>query len=471
MTTFAPTSLSGVRIAGEAAVVENPWTFTVTDAATDEPIATLLGGGVAEAKSALDSSADAFPAWSDTPVAQRVTALRAIAAELLDKEKTEDLTRLLSRETGKRLSEARAEVEFSAGFFDVYAELLESRTDTVLDVVPGVRHEVGQRPLGVVVVLTPWNFPLSLPARKIAPALAAGCTVLFKPSEVAARSALRLAEIIERHVPLGVVNTALGAPEEISDVWLSDPRVRGLSFTGSTRVGRILAAAVAPRFVRTVMELGGSSPFVVTEDADIARAVDVLMIAKFRNNGQACIAANTVWVHRSRQDEFVAKLTDAMNGLVLGDPLDPATTLGPLATAGDAPRIAELVEQAERGGATTVRASVTVPDRGRFMAPVLSINPAADSRIVTEEIFGPALAILAYDDVEEALAATRDNDFGLGGYVVGPDDRAVEIARRLDVGIVGVNTATPNTPQVPFGGLKDSGMGVERVPRPGWMPS
>jgi succinate-semialdehyde dehydrogenase/glutarate-semialdehyde dehydrogenase len=331
-----------------------------------------------------------------------------------------------------------------------------------LDRVPGIRHEVTQHPLGVVAVITPWNFPVSIPARKIAAALAAGCTVLFKPSEVAPSPALLLAEIVDRQVPGGVLSCVAGDPAAITASWLGDQRVRGMSFTGSTRVGGLLAQRAAGRFLPCVLELGGNAPFIVLDDAGLPAAVEMLMVAKFRNNGQSCIAANHVWVPQDKLTEFADRYTAACQALVLGDPLAPATTLGPLALPGDPARIAALADEAAAQGATVIRTHQAVPGEGHFCAPVICLRPPDEAAIVTGEIFGPAVSIRGYRDVDEVLEATRRLSLGLGGYVAGADSsRTVAVARELDVGIVGVNTATPNTPSVPFGGLKDSGLGWE----------
>ncbi len=451
-------TISGVRIDHGTPEPERPTRHELVDPATGASWATVVYGGEPEARRAVDSAARALPAWAALTAGRRATALRAIAVDLREDELTEHLAGLITRETGKRIAEARAEVALSAAFFEWFADVISGRAGRVWSHVPGLRHEVGERALGVVAVLTPWNFPVSIPARKIAPALAAGCSVLFKPSEVAPASALCLAEVVERHVPSGVVSTVVGEPAAISDVWLADRRVRGLTFTGSTRVGRLLATAVAPRFTRSVFELGGNAPFVVLDDADLDVAVDTLMVAKYRNNGQSCIAANQVWAPRALADELAGRFGRASDQLVLGDPADEATTLGPLALPSDPARVEGLVNSA---GGDVWRASTPVPQAGNFVGPAVSVRPGRDSALVREEIFGPAVSVLEYDALEEVLEAVASSPYGLGGYVVGPPRRAAEVARALDVGIVGVNTGSPNTPQVPFAGLKDSGIGVE----------
>ncbi len=453
-------TLVGVRINGEPVQPAQPWRTNVIEPATGKPLFELIGGGAAEARAVLDEAERSRRGWADTPPAARAEALRRIASALRDETEAERLAVLISRETGKRIAESRAEVGLSAAFFEWFADAIRSRSGASHSVVPGLRHEVVQRPLGIVAVLTPWNFPLSIPARKIAPALAAGCPVLFKPSEVAPASALRLAEIVEAHVPAGVAGTVLGDPAEVAGTWLDDSRVRGLTFTGSTRVGKLLAAQTAPNFTRNVFELGGNAPFVVLEDADPARAADVLAIAKYRNNGQSCIAAQQVWVPQRLVDDLAAAFLRVTGELVVGDPLDPDTTLGPLALPGDPARIAEIAQDAERSGAEVLTGNVTLPEWGHFARPVLCVNPAG-GRAVTEEVFGPLATIRGYTDVGEVLAATRADHSGLGGYVIGEPVRATAVAQALDVGIVGVNNATPNAPVVPFGGLKHSGLGWE----------
>lgn len=449
--------LLGVRVNGAAVEPAEPWRVPVLEPATGKETTALVGGSEAEARRALEAAAGAFNDWAGTPATRRAEALRRIAADLREEGTGERIAVHISRETGKRIAEARAEIGLSATFFEWFADAISARAETVHRVVPGLRHEVAERALGVVAVITPWNFPVSIPARKIAPALAAGCPVLFKPSEVAPSSALLLAEVVEAHVPAGVIGTVVGAPATVSDVWLDDARVRGLTFTGSTRVGRVLAARTAERFTRCVLELGGNAPFVVLDDADLDRAVELLMTAKYRNNGQSCIAANQVWVPERWVDDFAAAFVAASEGLVLGDPLDERTTLGPLALPSDPERVAELA--VESGTAT--RVDTPVPSSGHFAAPSVCVRPERSSRIVAEEIFGPAVSVLGYADVEEVVESSRRGRYGLGGYVVGSPERASSVARALDVGIVGVNTGSPNTPRVPFAGLKDSGLGVE----------
>ncbi|MFZ0217848.1 MAG: aldehyde dehydrogenase family protein, partial [Candidatus Dormiibacterota bacterium] len=438
------------------------WVVPVVEPATGAVIAEYAGGGAADAVAAVDAAARALPAWAGTPAAQRATALLQIASHLRQPEVTDELARLTARETGKRLAEAKAEVGLSAGFFEWFAAAIQTRTEHVVRANPGLQHRVDSRPLGVVAAVTPWNFPLSIPARKIAPALAAGCTVLCKPSEVAAGSSLRFAEIVAGHLPDGVLCTMLGDGQTTTEAWLGDPRVRGITFTGSTRVGLLVAEQARPLLQRCVLELGGNAPVLVLDDADPAQAVQLIVGAKYRNNGQSCIAANAAWVPRRMLATITDELVAAADALRLGDPLDPATTLGPLALPTGPGRVDELAAEAERRGATIHRSRAGRPERGHFALPVIAVDPPHDARLVTDESFAPILPVLPYDDLQDVLALVRRSSLGLAGYVAGTDiERAVRVAEALDVGIVGVNTPAPNTPQIPFAGRKLSGIGAE----------
>ncbi len=451
-----------VRLDNHATHPLDPWPFQVIEPATGAVLAELVGGGRADASRAVDHAATALREWSLTSRAEHATALHAIATALREEPAAGELAVLVARETGKRLVEATSEIVLSAAYFDWFADVISTRADELWQIVPGLSHQVSRYPLGVVAVLTPWNFPVSIPARKIAPALAAGCTLIFKPSEVAPLSSLRLAELIENRVPPGVLNTVIGDPRAITNTLIADPRVRGLSFTGSTAVGKAIAGPAACELKRCVLELGGTAPFIVLDDADVELAVRTLVTAKYRNNGQSCIAANNAWVPKCHLDSLVDAFMAESESLILGDPLDSGTTLGPLGMPSDPDRIALLIGEAERQDAKVIRTKLVSPDSRHFCPPAACIAPPRNARIATDEIFGPGVAIFPYDDLDEVITTTRNSRHGLAGYVVGHDvARAVAIANSLDVGIVGVNSATPNTPQVPFGGLKDSGIGWE----------
>ncbi|WP_431728450.1 aldehyde dehydrogenase family protein [Verrucosispora sp. TAA-831] len=435
--------------------------LAVHDPANGVAFAEVTLGAAAEAAAALDAAKKSV-GWVDSPVAERTAALRSIADAVEQLAGQDEWPALITRETGKRLAEGRAELGLTVAYFRITAELLERQSTEQFDVVPGIRHEVRTRPIGVAAVLTPWNFPVSIPARKIAPAVAAGAPVLFKPSEIAPLSSLVLAEVCARHLPEGWLSTVLGTPEDVVNPWLADPAVRVVSFTGSTRVGKLVAAQAAPHFLRTVLELGGCAPFVVLPDADPAAAAETLVVAKYRNNGQSCIAANQVFVAAEVAEEFTGAFVAATRALRVGDPTDPATDLGPLAPAGDPARMAEIVADAVARGARAVTTDAGLPTTGHFAAPTVLLDAPDDCRAMTEEIFGPVAPVRVYRDLDEVLRLHHATGYGLAGYVCGTDlDAARAVAGRLRAGIVGVNTGTPNTPWVPFGGLGHSGLGYE----------
>lgn len=415
-----------------------------------------------DALDAADAAARVAPSWAATTGSERARVLRAVAADLDAAASTDAWPRLVTRETGKPLSQARGELSLSAVYFRVFADLVESQGDTRFDVVAGTTHVVTARPVGAVLVLTPWNFPVSIPARKVAAALAAGCTVLMKPSEVAPLSGVVLQRLLERHLPEGVVATVLGEPEDVVDPWLAHDGTGAVSFTGSTRVGALVAAAAAPRFVRTVLELGGCAPFVVLPDADPEQAAATLAVAKYRNNGQSCIAANQVFVAREVAEPFLEAFARTTSALVVGDPLDDATDVGPLAVPGDPARLAGLVDAAVAAGAR-VAATARVPrGPGHWAAPTLLVDVPAEADAFATEVFGPLASVRTFDDLDDVVATHRATGYGLAAYVCGSDTgRSREVAERLRAGVVGIGTGTPNYPGAPFGGSGLSGLGYE----------
>ena len=439
-----------------------PWPISVVNPFGGSVITNLVGGGKLDAIRAVDHAYHSMNQWESQSSALRGQILHNIANALRETEVQSELSILITRETGKRISEAQAEINLSAAFFDWFGDAIAVRQDQLWEVTPGIRHEVHHQAIGVVGVITPWNFPVSIPARKIAAALAAGCSIVFKPSEIAPTSSLRFAEIISSYLPPGIVCTVVGEPISIVEVLTSDPRVKAITFTGSTRVGQIIAQNVAPYLKRTVLELGGSAPYVVLDDVDIEQSVATLMVAKYRNNGQSCIAANHAWVPQRLYDKFVETFLKASEDLVLGDPFDPSTTLGPLALAKDPARISVLIRDAEASGTTVIQTHTgTLPD-GHFSSPAVCLSPSPTAPIVQEEIFGPVLSILPYQELDEVINTIGNLRYGLSGYISTNDtEQARKLARRLDIGIIGVNTATPNTPQIPFSGRKFSGMGAE----------
>ncbi len=453
---------SAVRLGSGAVEPLEPWDFEDSEPASGVALAALVGGGRADAVRAVDHAAAALTLWVNASSSRRAQSLQAVANQLRSEATRADLAPLIAQETGKCLSEAESEVDLAAAFFDWFGAACACQHDELWEIVPGVGHEVRHHALGVVAVLTPWNFPVSIPARKIAAALGAGCSVVFKPSDVAPLSSLRFAEVVERCVPRDVICTVIGDPKVVVGAWLGDPRVRGVTFTGSPTVGQSVAGACVTKMKRCVLELGGNAPYLVLDDADLGQAVATLMVAKYRNNGQSCIAANHAWVPRRHYGAFVDAFVAATRELVLGNPLDTATTLGPLALSSDPARMGALVADARLAGAAIVRTHDTTPLPGNFCGPAICLSPELDCRVITEEIFGPVISILPYDDLGRTVATINELHYGLSGYVATRDVvRGRELARALDLGIVGINIATPNTPQVPFGGRRGSGLGVE----------
>nr|BFE27821.1 NAD-dependent succinate-semialdehyde dehydrogenase [Actinomadura rugatobispora] len=432
----------------------------VADPRDGEPFGAVAAAGAADARTAVDAAAAAQPGWAATPPAERARRLRAAADALRDPGTAEDLALLVTRESGKRLAEARAEVGFSAAFLDWFADAAvglhgEQR------LTAGRRFLIGHRPLGVVAAVTPWNFPLSIPARKVAAALAAGCTAVLKPSELTPLSGLRFAEILEPFLPAGALTTVAGAGTEVTGALLDDPRVAAVSFTGSTRVGKLIAGRAGATLTKPLLELGGRAPFIVRADAELDAAVETLLVAKYRNNGASCIAANNVLVHESLYGGFVEAFTARSRALRVGDPRDEATDLGPVIDASHVKRLDALVQEARAAGAD-VRQDGDVPSAGSFVAPAVVADPGDDLPVWTEEVFGPVVGVRPYSDEDALVEEVNGWDFGLGGYVCGADAAAAAaLAERLRIGIVGINNGAPNSPEVPFGGFGLSGYGRE----------
>lgn len=450
----------GVRLGSRA--VQASGTFTVINPATEEVLARVSNGDTGSARAAVDAATAALPGWATTSPRRRSEILRsAYVAVMAD---TDRLTALICAENGKSQADARAEIAYAAEFFRWFSEEAV-RTDGSYGVSPAgdARIVVSHRPVGVAALVTPWNFPAAMLARKIAPALAAGCTVVVKPAEETPLTALAIHELLHRAgVPDGVVNTVPTTDAAaIVDCWLSDPRVRKISFTGSTAVGRLLLRRGADRIINSSMELGGNAPFIVTADADIEAAVDGAMIAKFRGTGQACTAANRFFVHTDIADEFVARLAAAVSALRVGPASDPASQVGPLISDRAVQHIQALVSDAVADGAT-IAAQAAVPDRGHYLAPTVLSGVPAHARILAEEIFGPVAPVVAWDDEDELIAKANATEFGLAAYVYsGRLQDALSIAERIDAGMVGINRGVVSDPSAPFGGTKQSGLGRE----------
>lgn len=438
-------------------------TFDVEDPATEVPIAQVAHGDERDAAAALDAAAAAQGSWAESAPRARGEILRR-TYELLT-ERIDDLALLMTLEMGKPLGESRAEIAYAAEFFRWFAEEAV-RIDGRYTREPAGRGRllVLRQPVGPCLLITPWNFPMAMGARKIAPAIAAGATMIVKPAALTPLSMNALVAILaEAGLPSGVCNvvTTRRAGATLAGV-LADSRLRKLSFTGSTEVGRQLIAAASSQVLRVSMELGGNAPFVVFDDADVGAAVDGAVIAKMRNIGQACTAANRFLVHESVADEFTTALTARLAGMRVGRGTDPDVEVGPLIDDGACAKVTELVDDAQRRGARAVLPGGPLDGKGHFYTPVVLTDVAADARIQHEEIFGPVAPISTFTDETEAIRAANDTEYGLVAYVFTRDmGRALRVCERIETGMVGLNQGLVSNPAAPFGGVKHSGFGRE----------
>ncbi|MDH6198594.1 succinate-semialdehyde dehydrogenase/glutarate-semialdehyde dehydrogenase [Mycobacterium frederiksbergense] len=437
-------------------------TFEVHDPATGQVIAEVADGTVAEATAAVDAAHRAFPGWAATnPRARSEILRRAYDLMIADIDR---LAALICAENGKSQADARAEVGYAAEFFRWFAEEAV-RTDGAYGISPagGTRTLVTHKPVGVAALVTPWNFPAAMATRKIAPALAAGCTVVLKPAAETPLTALAIAGILSAAgVPAGVVNMVPTTDAAaVVENWLSDDRVRKVSFTGSTGVGRVLLKQAADRIVNASMELGGNAPFVVTADADVEAAVAGAMVAKFRGGGQACTAANRFYVHASVIDEFVSRLGAEVAALRVGPASDPASQVGPLVNARAAQRVTAAIDAAVADGAV-IAAQAEAPAEGWFVAPTLLTGVAPDAAILADEIFGPVAPVVVWEHEDDLLRWVNDTEYGLAAYIyAGRLQDAIRLAESFDAGMVGINRGIVSDPATPFGGMKQSGLGRE----------
>lgn len=430
----------------------------VIDPATGAAFATVGWAAATDVDHAVGVATDAFPNWSTTPARERAAALRNIAADL--RAEAAEIAPAIAAESGKLLAEATGEVEFSAKYFDWFAEAPAIADEEAGRITPMRRFRVRRHPVGVVAAIGTWNFPLSIPARKIAASIAAGCPTVLKPSERTPVSSDALVRICERHLPAGVIGQVIGDGIEISNALIDDPRVAAVTFTGSTQIGKIIAERAGRSMTRACLELGGRAPFIVREDADVADAVDHLMIAKLRNNGESCIAANTVFVPTSLSEEFRSVLAARIEATRPGPQSDAEADFGPLIDKGAVARLTALVDEAEQAGKRVVRGGTGLAG-GAFMAATV-VEDARDTELYEQEIFGPVLAMVTYDDEDTVVEEVNAWGVGLAGYVCGRDLAAAQnLAERLRIGIVGINNGAPNTPEVPFGGFGTSGIGRE----------
>jgi succinate-semialdehyde dehydrogenase/glutarate-semialdehyde dehydrogenase len=454
---------TGLYIGGQFRAASAGGTFEVLNPATEQPLCSVADGTVDDAKAAIEAAAKAFPAWGATSPRDRGEILRK-CFELFVARK-EWFARLMTLENGKALPDSRAEATYAAEFFRWYAEEAPRNIGEVSRAPStGARILVQHKPAGIAVLVTPWNFPAAMGTRKIAPALAAGCTVVLKPASETPLTMLALAELFqEAGVPPGVVNILPSRKSgAVVGAMLKDPRVRVISFTGSTEVGRKLLHEAADMVVRPAMELGGNAPFIVCEDADIDAAVEGAMVAKMRNMGEACTAANRFYVHEKVHDAFVDKFVAKMKALKVGNGLEEGVAVGPLVNAEGRDKVTSLVEDALNKGAKAVLGGARLNRTGYFYPPTVLVDVPDNALCFKEEIFGPVAPIQKFSDENEAIRKANDTEYGLISYLYTRDlARGLALSERLDAGMIGLNRGVASDPAAPFGGAKQSGIGRE----------
>jgi succinate-semialdehyde dehydrogenase/glutarate-semialdehyde dehydrogenase len=437
--------------------------FDVIDPATENTVASVASATVDDAKAAVDAASGAFPAWAAKKPRERGEILRK-AFELIMRD-AERLAKLITIENGKALSDSRGEVAYAAEFFRWNAEEGVRNLGQLYNAPSsGARVMVQHKPAGVAVLVTPWNFPAAMATRKIGPALAAGCTVVLKPASDTPLTMLALMPILaEAGVPAGVVNVIPSRSSgKVVSAMLHDMRVRVVSFTGSTEVGRKLLHEAADNVVKPAMELGGNAPFIVFDDADVDAAIDGAMIAKMRNMGEACTAANRFYVHETVHDEFAKKLTAKMGGLKMGNGLDDGVALGPLVNKEGLDKVVELVADAVGKGAKVLTGGKATGGKGFFYPATVLDNVPDGAKMLNEEIFGPVAAIQTFKSEDEVVKRANDTEYGLVAYLYTKDlSRGLRVSEKLDFGMIGLNRGLVSDPAAPFGGMKQSGIGRE----------
>ncbi|WP_077033621.1 NAD-dependent succinate-semialdehyde dehydrogenase [Pelomonas sp. KK5] len=439
---------------GAVAVVRNP--------ATDEQIGTVPMCGAAETVRAIAAADKAQKQWAKVPAKERAAILRRLNDLMLAN--ADDLALILTTEQGKPLAEAKGEIVYAASFVEWFAD--EARRvygDTIPSPGNDRRIQAIKQPIGTTAAITPWNFPIAMITRKVAPALAAGCSMVLKPALQTPYSALAFAELAERAgVPKGLFSVIPGSASAIGGEMTRSPIVRKLSFTGSTEVGRTLMRQCADTIKKLSLELGGNAPFIVFDDADLDAAVDGAMISKFRNAGQTCVCANRIYVQRGVYDAFAAKLVARVEALKVGEGIEPGVTQGPLIDMKAVAKVEEHVADAVNHGGQVLTGGKRHARGGQFFEPTVVAGATADMLVAKEETFGPLAPLFAFDTEEEVLALANDTEFGLAAYFYSRDiGRVTRVSEGLESGMVGVNTGLISTAEAPFGGVKQSGLGRE----------
>jgi len=436
--------------------------FKVENPANKQLLGEASSATVHDGLRAASAAHAAFPAWRRTHPRDKAEILRRCFELMI--ERKDEIAELIVLENGKPYSEAVAEVHYAAEFFRWFAEEAV-RLPGHMSTAPATGRKIIEisEPIGVALLIAPWNLPAAMITRKVAPALAAGCSVVIKPASDTSFTALYLGQLmIDAGVPAGVVNIIPTRDNEVVSELIRDSAVRTISFTGSTRIGQLLMRKAVDRVLRCSMELGGNAPFIVFDDADIDRAVSSAMVAKMRHNAEACTAANRFIVQRGVHDEFVEKFAKKMSDLRVGSGMDPTTQVGPLASAGALQGMQTILEQAVATGARVVTGGGNGPDEGHYFLPTVLAGVKADAEILKTEIFGPIAPVIAFDTEHEAIEMANSVDVGLGSYIHTRDlAKAMRVAEELEVGMVGVNTGIFSDPAAPFGGVKQSGIGRE----------
>jgi succinate-semialdehyde dehydrogenase/glutarate-semialdehyde dehydrogenase len=456
----------GLFIGGEWLESRGARSIPVVDPSSEAVLAHVADAGIEDATAAVEAAAKAAPQWAATAPRKRSEILRRCFELML--ERAEMLATLISLENGKALRDARGEVAYAAEFFRWNAEEAVRIVGDFGMAPAGLnRIIVDYQPIGICVLITPWNFPAAMATRKIAPALAAGCTVVLKPATETPLTAYALAALYkEAGVPDGVVNViTTSAPGPVTAAMLADPRVRKLSFTGSTGVGRMLLAEASKTVLSCSMELGGNAPLIVFDDADLETAIEGAMVAKMRNAGEACTAANRLYVQSGIHDEFVAALARRMEALAVGPGIDPATECGPMITAKTVAKIERLVQDAVARGAKVLCGGSKPAGSGFFYPPTVLTDVPTDAAMAREEIFGPVAPVTKFETEDEVVARANDTEYGLAAYVFTSDiGRGLKVSRRIEAGMVALNRGLVSDPAAPFGGVKQSGLGREGGP-------
>ncbi|MEI3614328.1 NAD-dependent succinate-semialdehyde dehydrogenase [Pseudogracilibacillus sp. SO30301A] len=433
----------------------------VYNPATNEVVGTIPNGGKEEANQAVEAANQAFKKWSQTTAYERATYLKKLHDLILENQ--DKLAKIMTLEMGKPLKESTGEVVYSASFVEWYAE--EAKRvygETIPSHVPNKRLQVWRKPVGVVAAITPWNFPLAMITRKIAPALAAGCTVIIKPSKESPITAIKFMELVKKSgFPSGVINLVTGSSSKIVGAMMENEKVKKITFTGSTEVGKLLIEQSAKQVKRLSLELGGHAPFIVLDDANIDKAVEGVLASKFRNGGQTCVCANRIYVQEGIYDQFVEKFAAKVKQLKVGDGMD-GVDIGPLINEEGLEKVASHVKDAVEKGASLVTGGNRIPGTGTFYEPTVLRDIDPSMIIMQEETFGPVAPIQKVETDEEAADLANSTEYGLAAYVFTESvARGTKLIEKLDFGIVGWNDGMPSAAQAPFGGMKESGIGRE----------